>query len=130
MRLYFNKAKPKFGMSHYEIHDNMQKEPYFKIHKIAINKRDKPKDHFFDDYVKIHGPKPAPGKYKTEFNWTDNFKNKGKFFKQPKITFTESIIIEAKRDYRKAAPNSYFKDGEGLKTYIGKNLKKMNSKSS
>jgi len=81
MRLYFNKAKPKFGMSHYEIHDNMQKEPYFKIHKIAINKRDKPKDHFFDDYVKIHGPKPAPGKYKTEFNWTDNFKNKGKFFK-------------------------------------------------
>jgi len=38
------------------------------------------------------------------------------------------MIIEAKRDYRKAAPNSYFKDGDGLKHYIGKNLKKMNSK--
>jgi hypothetical protein len=29
MKLYFNKANPKFGMKHYEIHDNMQKEPYF-----------------------------------------------------------------------------------------------------
>jgi len=108
----------------------MQKEPYFKIHKIAIAKKDKAKDHFMDDYVKVHGPKPAPGKYPTTFNWTENFKNRGKFFKQPKITFTESIIIEAKRDFRKAAPNSYFKDGDGLKHYIGKNLKKMNSKGS
>ena len=31
---------------------------------------------------------------------------------------------------RKAAPNSYFKDGEHLKYFIGKDLKKMNSKSS
>jgi|TARA_B110001450_G_C17619253_1_gene480501 hypothetical protein len=64
MKLYFNKARPKYGIKNYHIVDNMNKEPYFKIQKIAFTKgSDKPKDHFLDAHCKIHGPKPAPGKY-------------------------------------------------------------------
>ena len=41
MKNYFNKMRPKFGMKNYELKDNMQKEPYYRIDKIAISKKDK-----------------------------------------------------------------------------------------
>ena len=127
MKLYFNKARPKYGIKNYHVADNMNKEPYFKIQKIAFSKHDKPKDHFLDAHCKIHGPKPAPGKYRTEYKWdellTKSFKTRGHFYKEPKITFTQSIMDESKKDHRKAAPNTYFKEGQGLRV-IGGNLKR------
>lgn len=45
-------------MKNYEIKDNMHKEPYFQIHKIAVNKKDKP-DGVFDQYVKLKSGVPA-----------------------------------------------------------------------
>lgn len=133
MKLFFNKARPKHGIKNYHVADNFNKEPYYKIQKIAFAKHDKPKDHFLDAHCKIHGPKPAPGKYKTEYKWDEllmkSYKTRGHFYKQPKITFTQSVMDESKRDYRKAAPNTYFKDGQGL-ICIGGNIKRATSNAS
>lgn len=121
MKSYFNKMRPKFGMKNYEIKDNMHKEPYFKIDKIAVNKTDK-KDGVFDQYVKLKSGVP-PAKYDMIQDWTKNFDKRGKFLKAQKISFVDSIMIDGKKR-PKPAPGLY-----KHKEYIGKNIS-TNKKSS
>lgn len=121
MKSYFNKMRPKFGIKNYEVKDNMHREPYFKIDKIAINKKDKP-DGVFDQYVKLKSSVP-PAKYDLIQDWSKNFEKRGKFLKAQKITYIESILIDGKKR-PKPGPNTY-KHQE----YIGKGLS-TNKKSS
>ena len=121
MKNYFNKMRPKFGMKNYEIKDNMQKEPYYRIDKIAISKKDKP-DGVFDQYVKLKAGVP-PAKYDMMIDWTKNFDKRGKFLKAQKISYIESILIDGKKR-PKPAPGLY-----KHKEYIGKNVS-TNKKSS
>lgn len=114
MKNYFNKMRPKFGMKNYEVKDNMHKEPYFKIDKIAINKKDKPDGHF-DNYVKMKSFVP-PAKYDLIQDWTKNFEKRGKFLKGQKISFVDLIMIDGKKR-PKPAPTSY-----KHKEYIGKGI--------
>lgn len=114
MKNYFNKMRPKFGMKNYEIKDNMHREPYYKIDKIAISKKDKA-DGVFDQYVKMKSFVP-PAKYDMAIDWTKNFDKRGKFLKGDKISYISSILMEGKKR-PSPAPTSY-----NHKEYIGKNI--------
>jgi hypothetical protein len=114
MKNYFNKTRPKFGIKNYEMKDNMHKEPYFQISKIAINKKDKP-DGVFDQYIKLKSFVP-PAKYDLMYDWTKNFEKRGKFLKGQKISYIEEILIDGKKR-PKPAPTTY-----NHKEYIGKGL--------
>ena len=39
MRTAFNMTNPKFGVKHYACRDTMNKEPYYKIPNMAVNKK-------------------------------------------------------------------------------------------
>lgn len=103
-------------MKNYEIKDNMHREPYYRIDKIAIAKKDKP-DGVFDQYVKMKSFVPA-AKYDMTIDWTKNFEKRGKFLKGEKITYIGSILNDGKKR-PKPAPTSY-----NHKEYIGKNIPK------
>lgn len=49
--------------------------------------------------------------YKWDEMLLKSHKTRGHFYKQPKITFTHSVMEEQKKDWKKIAPNAYFKDG-------------------
>ena len=48
------------------------------------------------------------------YDWSENFKNRGKIMKTDKITFTAEVQLENKRR-PKPAPNAY-----SFKEYVGK----------
>lgn len=114
MKTYYNENKPKFGHKHYRVRDTMLKDEYYKIHSHAINKKDT-KDSFFESVIKKSNCAPAAYyKHNSPYDWSDNFKNRGKIMKTEKITFTAEVIQENKR-----RP----KPGAGLydhKEYLGK----------
>jgi hypothetical protein len=87
MKNYFNKARPKFGIHHYEVMSNDHREPFYKIDKIAVSKNEKA-DGVFDKYVKLKSHVPA-AKYNMTQDWTKNFGKRGAFLKGPKVTYIE-----------------------------------------
>ena len=52
MKNYYNKQHPKFGIKNYEVKDNMNLEPYFKIEQILMSKNMKANG-VFDQYLKL-----------------------------------------------------------------------------
>ena len=102
-RLKFVVENPKIGMKNYELKSNMHIEPMFKVQSIALRKSLK-QDHFIDQYVKQNKWKQS-----AQYNLIDFLKNipkTGKWSKCPRITYTESVILENKRR-PKPAPNHY-----------------------
>lgn len=125
MKSFFNENRPKFGgPKHYRARDTMMKDPYYKITSTATNKRDS-KDSFFEQVIKKTNCAPNQY-YKTNniYDWSNNFKNRGKIMKNDKITFTSEVIKESKRN-PVPAPNAY-----PHKEYIGKDTGVKSTKGS
>lgn len=91
MKTFFNDTRPKFGHKHYRVKDTMLKDVNYKIHSHAINKKDT-KDSFFESVIKKTNCTPAQY-YKSNniYDWSENFKNRGKIMKTDKITFTAEV---------------------------------------
>jgi hypothetical protein len=114
MKTFFNETRPKFGHKHYRVRDTMLKDEYYKIHSHAINKKDT-KDSFFETVIKKSCCMPAQYyKCNNIYDWSENFKGRGKIMKTDKITFTAEVQLENKRR-PKPAPNAY-----PFKEFIGK----------
>lgn len=104
MKNTYNLSKPQYGVKHYICKDNMQREPYFKINAIAVNKKDKKGDNFVDEHVAKM--KWVPGaKYDMIYDWSNNFGKRGKFLKGPKVTFIDEVITQEKK--KKPKPHCY-----------------------
>ena len=61
-KIQANYTKPKFGLKSYHVASNMQKEPYYQIAKIVFAKeedKNKKRDHFLDQVVKLAAWKPC-----------------------------------------------------------------------
>ena len=114
MKTFFNETKPKFGVKHYRARDTMLKEVNYKIHSHAINKTDT-KLSFFEQVIKKTNCCPNQY-YKTNniYDWSNNFKGRGKIMKTEKITHTAEIQKEGKKS-KDIAPGTY-----PFKEYIGK----------
>lgn len=114
MKTFFNENRPKFGQKHYRVRNAHLKDVNYKIQSTATNKLDS-KDSFFEQVIKRTNCQPTQY-YKTNniYDWSNNFKNRGRIMKTDKITHTSEIILENKRN-PKPAPNAY-----PHKEYIGK----------
>jgi hypothetical protein len=100
----------------------MLKEPFYKIDKIAVSKKDKP-DGVFDQYIKMKAFVPA-AKYDMICDWTKNFDKRGKFPKGTKVSYIDEILIEGKKRPM-PAPTSY-----KHKEYIGQNISRVKDSTS
>lgn len=90
MKNFFNENKPRFGTKHYRCVDTMFHKLDYKIKAIAINKKDT-KDSFFESVIKKTNCTPGY-KHNNVYDWSNNFKNRGKIMKNDKITFTAEVI--------------------------------------
>jgi hypothetical protein len=117
MKTFFNEHQPKFNQpKHYRARDTMLKDVNYKIHSHAINKRDT-KDSFFEQVIRKTNCCPAQY-YKTNniYDWSNNFKGRGKIMKSDKITHTAEVQKVSKKMMGPSlAPGTY-----PFKEYIGK----------
>lgn len=119
MKNTYNLTKPKYGVKHYVCKDNMQREPYFKIHAIAVNKKDKKGDNFVDEHVAKM--KWVPGyKYDLIQDWSNNFGKRGKFLKGPKVSFIDEINHQKKNKNKNHCYPIQEKDTGFAKAYATK----------
>lgn len=89
----FNLIQPKFGMKNYICKDNMHVEPFNRVQNIIQMKN--MKGGFVDFYL-------SQNKWKvmsthSHDDWSKIFPRRGFWMKQPRTTFTESVIIENKK---------------------------------
>ena len=107
-----------FGVKGYRCQDNMMKEPYFKIPKIAISKNLKAVG-FIESEAKKKKWVP-PAHYDILTDWTKT--KKGQFLKGPKVMFTQNIIQDCKKR-GVPAPGAY-----ATNEFFGKRSRPLNPK--
>ena len=101
-----NLRGPKFGIKGYNVQDNGEKAPLYRIQNMAnCTYKSKSKGNYMDSFLKITKGVPA-AKYNITSDWSKNYStsNIGKFLKAPKVTFTANVLLENKK---KPGPASY-----------------------